>query len=81
MSTLEKIGYALLALSLLTRWFRIVLPVAFGMLVGWLIDELTPVHSVWVTYFLLLAGLLFGSVWHNRSQPRKGSSLERSATP
>jgi hypothetical protein len=65
MSTLEKICYALLALAFLTRWFRVVLPVAAGMLAGWLIDELTPVHSAWVTYALMLAGLLLGAIWHD----------------
>jgi len=74
MSTLEKIGYALLALSLLTRWFRIVLAVAAGMLLGWLVDQATSVHSAWVTYALMLIGLLAGAVWHNRSQSLVASS-------
>jgi len=77
MSALEKICYALLALVFLTRWFRIVLPAAGGMLVGWLIDEFTAVHSVWVTYALMLTGLLLGATWHNRSQCR----ISRSASP
>jgi uncharacterized membrane protein YbjE (DUF340 family) len=80
MSTLEKLCYALLALAFLTRWFRIVLPVAIGMLVGWFVDQLTPVRTVWVTYALMLIGLLLGAAWQNRSQSRRDSSLGRSAS-
>ena len=68
METVTTIGLVLLAMSLTLRWWRIVVPVAAAIFISWLIDTYTPVHSVWVTYSLMLAALVFGVFWQRKSR-------------
>ena len=77
METLMTIGLVLLAVSLTLRWWRIVVPVAAVTSISWLIDMYTPIHSVWLTYFLMLVALVFGILWQRKSRIIQSKELSQ----
>lgn len=68
MDSLTTIGWVLLAVSVTLRWWRIVVPLATATLVSWLIDMHTPIHSVWLSYALVVASLGAGVGWQLSSR-------------
>ena len=77
MDTLYTIAWVMFAVAVTLRWWRICVPVALALLVGWGISRVAE-NSVWLSYALLLAGLVGGAVWHLRAvrviQTRRNAS-------
>ena len=65
MDALYTFAWVMFAVAVTLRWWRICIPVALALLVGWGISKMTE-DTVWLSYALLFAGLVAGVVWHLR---------------
>lgn len=54
------------ALKAAFKWWRVTGSVAAATGFAWIIDTFTSVHSVGLTYSLMLLALVVGVVWHRR---------------
>jgi F0F1-type ATP synthase assembly protein I len=77
MDALYTFAWVMFAVAVTVRWWRICIPVALALLIGWEISKVVE-DTVWLTYALLLAGLIGGVVWHLRAvhviQTRRNAS-------
>jgi len=63
--TLKRMDLLLeVALKTAFKWWRVTGSVAAATGVAWIVDTFTSVHSVRLTYSLMLLALVAGIVWH-----------------
>jgi hypothetical protein len=68
MDGLHTFALIMLALSLATSFWRVVMPLASALLVGWIVSKLTLLNTAWFSYGLMLIGLVLGVAWHVKSR-------------
>jgi hypothetical protein len=65
--TLERMEHlAGLVMDVALTWWRVTASIAAALLLAWSIDTYTSVHSVVVTYSLMMIALVCGVVWHRQ---------------
>lgn len=57
----------MLVIAVGLRWWRICIPFAVALLVAWVISKLTAENTAWLSYALLIAGLVVGGGWQIKS--------------
>lgn len=67
MDGLYTFGLVMLALAVTICWWRVCLSFALALLVAWVISKVVSVNTAWLSYALLLGGLVGGVIWHRRS--------------
>jgi len=61
-----QMGWILLAMTVLIRWWRVVIPVALSQFVAWGMSAVTSIQSVWIWLPLLVIGLVVGVMWQRK---------------
>jgi NADH:ubiquinone oxidoreductase subunit 3 (subunit A) len=64
MDSLYTFGMAMLAVGITFRWWSVVLCCALALLFAWAISKNISGNTAWLSYALLLGGLVGGLIWH-----------------
>lgn len=75
---MDKFVWVLFFVAVTLRWWRICIPVALALLVGWEVSKVAE-DTVWLSYSLLLGAAFGGGFWEWRAAVKRKTALTVSA--